>query len=266
MFTTPFAFLAAPAGGYDADAQAFFDRVTAAGGTLSTPEKNATNTLVLDLKGYSIWTDIKAAYPMVGSSAASCAQNLKSSSFTATFSSGWTFASTGVKGNGSSTFMNTGLIPSSELGLNSTHISMYSRTENVGSFLDMGSSPLLYLYFSFNSGGNTYHANNSAENNFGIPTITTSLGFFTSNRISSTEMSIWARTTEYTDSVSSAATSTTQPTIPIYLGAYNNGGSPGLPTNREYAFASIGLGLTDTQLVNYYTAVQAFQTTLGRQV
>jgi hypothetical protein len=39
-----------------------------------------------------------------------------------------------------------------------------------------------------------------------------------------------------------------------------------LPSNRECAFSSIGDGLTDTQASNFYTAVQAFQTTLSRQV
>jgi FMN-dependent NADH-azoreductase len=78
-------FRAAAAGGFDADAQAFFDRVTTAGGTLSTTEKNATNQLVLDMKSAGIWSSMKAIYPMVGASAAACAQNLKSSSFTGTF-------------------------------------------------------------------------------------------------------------------------------------------------------------------------------------
>jgi len=35
---------------------------------------------------------------------------------------------------------------------------------------------------------------------------------------------------------------------------------------KETAFSSIGDGLTDTQAANYYTAVQAFQTSLSRQV
>lgn len=38
------------------------------------------------------------------------------------------------------------------------------------------------------------------------------------------------------------------------------------PSPFECAFASIGDGLTDTEAVNFYTAVQRFQTTLGRQV
>jgi hypothetical protein len=52
----------------------------------------------------------------------------------------------------------------------------------------------------------------------------------------------------------------------IYLNAINNNGSAGLFGNYECAFASIGDGLTDTESSNFYTAVQAFQTTLSRQV
>ena len=36
--------------------------------------------------------------------------------------------------------------------------------------------------------------------------------------------------------------------------------------NKECAFASVGLGLSDAEAANFYTAVQAFQTTLSRNV
>jgi hypothetical protein len=65
---------------------------------------------------------MKAIYPMVGASAAACAQNLKSSSFTGTFSSGWTFASTGVTPNGTSAYMDTTFLPSTSFTNNNTHI------------------------------------------------------------------------------------------------------------------------------------------------
>jgi hypothetical protein len=39
----------------DVDAQAFFDRVTAAGGSLSQTEKNAVNTLTISLKSNGVW-------------------------------------------------------------------------------------------------------------------------------------------------------------------------------------------------------------------
>jgi S-DNA-T family DNA segregation ATPase FtsK/SpoIIIE len=52
----------------------------------------------------------------------------------------------------------------------------------------------------------------------------------------------------------------------IYLGCLNLDGTAAQFSNYENAFASIGDGLTDTEASNFYTAVQAFQTTLGRQV
>jgi hypothetical protein len=118
----------------DVDAQAFFDRVTTAGGVLTATERTAINTLVTSLKSANIWTAMKAIYPMVGASAAACAQNLKSSSFTATFSSGWTIASTGVVGNGTNAFMDTGFNTNTNLVKTSVHFSLYIRNNsNAGS-------------------------------------------------------------------------------------------------------------------------------------
>ena len=42
--------------------------------------------------------------------------------------------------------------------------------------------------------------------------------------------------------------------------------SPTEFSTKECAFSSFGDGLTDTEAANFYTAVQRFQTTLGRQV
>ena len=53
MIINPYVF-----GGFDPDAQAF---ITAAGITDNT-QKTAINTLVLDLKGYLIWTKFKAIF------------------------------------------------------------------------------------------------------------------------------------------------------------------------------------------------------------
>jgi hypothetical protein len=47
------------------------------------------------------------------------------------------------------------------------------------------------------------------------------------------------------------------PTTELRIGAYSN---------KQYAFTTIGTGLTSTDTSNLYTLVQTFQTTLGRQV
>ena len=251
---------------FDADAQAFFDRVTTAGGTLSTTEKNATNQLVLDMKSAGIWSSMKAIYPMVGASASACAQNLKSSSFTGSFTSGWTFASTGVTPNGTSAYMDTNFNPNTSLtSILSAHIAIYSRTQsrggcdvsvsNGGAELTIAADLNLIGIYGLSNIGSQYAGNFSSN---------TSVGFFLANRQSATNNKIIQGTT--TLATQTASSSSTKPNANVFVGAQNNSGSLGLPTSRQQAFVSIGDGLTDTQASNFYTAVQTFQTTLSRNV
>lgn len=239
-------------GGFDPDAQAFFDRVTTAGGTLTITEKNATNQLVLDMKSAGIWSAMQAVYPMVGASAAACAQNLKSSSFTGTFTSGWTFASTGVTGNGTSAYMDSTVNTN---GFSSLHYSYYSRTTNT-SGRDIGNeSPNPYdLIISL--GGTLYNRFDSSQI---VTANANSNGFYVATQ-DSTNLHRAFR--------NSVQLGTTQPNNASYNNAnvWIGGVNPSYYGSRQCAFASIGDGLTDTQAANFYTAVQAFQTTLSRQV
>jgi hypothetical protein len=250
--------IASSISGVDPDAAAFFARVTAAGGTLSATEKTAVNTLVVTMKANGTWTPMKAIYPMVGASAAACAQNLKSSSFTGTFTSGWTFASTGATPNGSSAYMNTGLTPSVNLSQNNVHLSYYSRTNIIANQLEMGSysgANLCYLIFNYNNSG--FSALNCPDTARPTPANPTT-GFLIGSRISSLEEKY------YTNNVSQTRTalSTGLNTNSMYVGA----GNSGLYSSKQCAFSSIGDGLDATQASNFYTAVQAFQTTLSRQL
>jgi len=257
----------AVASSFDLDAQAFFDRVSIAGGALSTTEQNAVNTLTLSLKSAGVWTLMKAIYPMVGASAAACAQNLKSSSFTGTFTSGFTFASTGVTPNGSIAYMATGLIPSVNLGLNNASISVYLRTNTTGLKSDIsviqdsvaGANNQFnifsrYLDFAFYR---VFDASSGTISN------TNSQGWYLANRVSGTETRNYKNNVLTTKVVSSGTINTSQ--IIVCAG----GSVAGVAANfsdRENSFASIGDGLTDTQAVDFYNAIQTFQTSLSRQV
>lgn len=261
----------AAAGGYDADAQAFFDRVTTAGGTLSTTEKNAVNQLVLDMKSAGIWTSMKAVYPMVGASAAACAQNLKSSSFTGTFTSGWTFASTGVTPNGTSAYFNSTLVPSTQLTGASTHVSYYSRTNTTTDagveLASWNTSYLSGIELALNrsvASTKTYLTINSSTANSALGGNQTSTGLFLGCRTSSSLANLYKNG-------SSIGTNTNLATVilstfNLYIGASNDFGTAGAFSTKQCAFASIGDGLDDTQASNFYTAVQTFNTTLSRQV
>jgi hypothetical protein len=246
---------------FDPDAAAFFARVTAAGGTLTTTEQNATNQLVLDMKSAGIWSSMQAVYPMVGASAASCAQNLVSSSFTGTFNGGVTFASTGVTSNGTTGYMATGYVPNTNGLLDSAHLSFYSRTNVVGSQVDMGIAGASSHYLLFNFSGQGYCAINSAENPQLIPP-TTTLGFMIGARNNAT-------TEQYNTNgtyQSIGRSSVSLPTNSIFVFGYNNSGSPLFVSTKQCAFASIGSGLSQSQMVSFQSLMTTFQTSLSRNV
>jgi hypothetical protein len=260
----PFSFLQAQGPIYDVDAAAFFARVTAAGGSLTTTEKSATNQLVLDLKANSLWTPMKAIYPMVGASAEACKQNLKSSSFTGTFSSGWTFASTGVTPNGTSAYFNTNLNLLNDLSQDNSHFSVYLRTNITGVLCSggAGNSNMNALQMFPAIGGQAYfNMFSSGGGNFVNSGINT-LGLRLLNRIISTEINFFVNTTKYNKTLTSVAGANKN----IYIGAHNGDAAPSSYDIRQNAFVSLGNGLTDTEEYNLYTAVQAFQTTLFRNV
>jgi hypothetical protein len=249
-------------------AQEFFDRVTNAGGSLTSTEEDAILNLIIDLNNAGIWTKMKAIYPMVGASAAACAQNLKSSSFTGTFSSGWTFASTGVTPNGTSAIFNTGLNILNNLSLTSTHLSFYSRTNNQNSeygseFIENAAYDGLQvcmLRTRTSALGGTQFFSIGQDNGASVSN-TSGLGFHIGVATSLTSRKIFQNNTL-------KATSSL-----LNLGSLSNtnlfiGGSAvaGQYSRNQSAFASIGDGLTDTQAGNFYTAVQAFQETLNREV
>ena len=248
---------------FDADAQAFFDRVTAASGSLNTTEQDAVNTLVVQMKADGIWDSMKAIYPMVGASAAACSQNLKSSSFTGSFTSGWTFASTGATPNGTSAFMNTNLIPNTSLIIDSTHLSAYIRTTNSNNQIYIGSKGALSSSLSYLLNF-TFVALHSSDNSVSPSTLVGQNGFFLTSRTP-----VGNNITRYENNTINASVSSpvgTKSPSSLYVGAYNNNSIIQFPSNNQNAFASIGDGLDAIQASNFYTAVQAFQTTLSRQV
>jgi hypothetical protein len=256
----------------DPDAQAFFDRVTTAGGSLSATEKTAVNTLVLDLKSYSIWSKMKAIYPMVGASAAACAQNLKSSSFTGTFSGGWTYASTGVNGNGTNAYMNTNFIPSSDYTSNTNFgLFLYTSSTSAGStdrdmaiFTSAG-TPSLNLTSKDGTSSKTDlfdFANRISVTGYNVE------GFYIGSRTASNSAKLYRNGTSIGTTTAAAGTA---PSIFLTLGGGNLSSSNpitsvGAYSAKTFSFAGTCDGLTDTEASNFYIAVQAFQTTLSRNV
>lgn len=253
----------------DQDAEAFFARVIAAGGSITDQQKSAVNILAIKLKTNNIWTSLKAVYPMVGESAASCSQNLKSSSFTGTFSSGWAFTSTGVAPNGTSAFFNTGFNTSTNLIKTSAHLSVYVRNNSsAGSPYDFANasdagmtSNNTMLITRYSSNLAYFSIADAGSYNTSVSS-TDSRGFFCGSRILNTQI-LYKNGVQI---VSAAAGSGNLANNNLYLGAANANGTASFFADKQYAFATIGDELSSTQASNLYTIVQEFQTTLSRQV
>jgi len=240
-------------------AQQFFNRVTTAGGTLSITEQTAISQLVIDLINYGIWDKMKAIYPMVGASAAACSQNLKSSSFTGSFTSGWTYASTGVTGNGTSAYFDTNCIINSDLPSTNYGVGFYKRSNNITQAADIGRETAnLNIYSKYQPDGKTYHRgiNASPDNYLNTP----NNGFYHQYGKSASSTAFYNDTKKLTG----GAGNTNNVGLSLCLA-----GLIFTPTGfnaSQYTFLFTSQSLTDTEASNLYTAVQAFQTSLSRQV
>jgi hypothetical protein len=249
----------------DPDAQAF---ITAAAITDPT-QQAAINTLVVDLKGYNVWSKMKALYPFVGGTASSHKFNLKNpldtdAAFRLVFSGGNTHSITGWLPNGTNGFGDTKVNAFNNLSLNSMHLSVYSRTNISGDKRDIGAQANTEgSAMILNLGGLTYYKINSTIGNYLTVANSDTRGLFVSNRTASNVLNGWKNGTKVGTGTNA---STSLLNAPIYVGAIWENSSASYFANREYAFASIGDGLTDTEAANFYTAVQAFQTALNRNI
>jgi hypothetical protein len=257
----------------DADAQAF---ITAAAITNPT-QQSAINTLVTQLKTYGIWSKLKAVYPFVGGTAEQHRFNLKdprtvNAAFYLDFIGGGTHSATGYQPNGTTAYADTKLIPSTTLTQYNSHLSYYSRSQTLsssniefGAYVNDNQCMFLTLQRSGGNGGAVQYSISADSNIALLLGNTTTTGMYLSNRNSSTASSL-----KYIRNGVLLANATTTagslPNIPLFLGASNNASSAFYFSTKQCAFSSIGDGLTDTEAANFYTAVQTFQTTLGRHV
>lgn len=241
----------------DPDAQAF---ITAAAITDPT-QQAAINTLVVDLKGYSIWTKMKALYPFIGGTNSQHAWNLKdTTTYKITWYGGVTSSANGILGNGTNGYGDT-FLANNVMAQNDAHISLYSRTDTNAAAYDMGSwnGSIFGSFIRARTSGNFQHTINSST--YSSNANSDGRGFYLVSRKNNTSITGYKNNTPYLNTFVTSNSNIATSFKILRVGEYNGEYSP-----RNLAFASIGDGLTDAEALNFYTAVQAFQTTLGRQV
>jgi hypothetical protein len=247
----------------DPDALAF---LTATGITNSTIKK-AINNLVLGLKDNNIWSKLRAIYPIVGGSATTHKYNLKDPrdldvAFRLEFFGTITHSANGMQGV-TSGYGNTFFAPV-ELNQNNLHLSFYSRTDN-NSGSDIGvqqaGSPFLYAYLAVRTGGSSFFLIN--QNTATSVTNSNGTGYYVANRTESNVKNGWKNGIKI-ENVTTVSDG--RATRPIFILAYNRFGTASDFSLKQCAFSTIGEGLTDTESIDLFNIVQAFQTALGRQV
>lgn len=248
---------------WDTDALAF---ITAASIT-DTTQKNAVNQLVLDLKTASIWTKMKAIYPFVGGTASSHKFNLKDPrdldiAYRLVFSGGWTHSATGALPNGTTGYADSKLTPSLNFSSsNSVGVSNYQTDQGNGAGEGSYSSGARFLYGATTSFIDI-RINTDASTPNSIAYSSNGKGLFTVGKNGT------ANVENYRNGVFIA--STAKITAPVdkalYIGARNANGTADGFNAVEKRFESYHDGLNSTDITNLYTSVQAYQTTLGRQI
>lgn len=229
---------------------------------------DAIQTLHDDLVTYGIWDKCKAIYPFVGGTANTHKYNLKDprnhdDAFRLVFYGGFTHSANGILGDGSTGWADTYFQPNVNLLVSSQHLSYYSRTNNNSSNKEeMGVYATYQTSLAIKFSGTLYAPIGAAS-----PSVSNSdsSGFFIASKYESGKVSAYRNSSKIINEASSGDGNVRQG-LKIALFAWNNNGAIQRFTDRQCAFASIGEGLTPTEAGNFYTAVQAFQTALGRNV
>ena len=249
----------------DLDANAF---LTAASISDST-EKNAINSLTLDLKTANIWTNMKVVYPFVGGTSTTHKWNLvnpldTNAAFRLTFSGGWTHSSTGALANGTNSYANTfatkTIFTNNNLGCQGAFMNAQSGTtirhefgiQTTGAFFSLRSDDL--------AGNNTFY--NGITSSKASSAIMQNSGFIASSRIANNDY----KTIIQDGSIILNTTNdvTAYHTASFYIGNTNSLQSG--YSNREFRFYFLSNPLSSAELTALRTAVVNFQTTLGRNV
>lgn len=252
-------------GGLDPDAEAF---LTATGITDPTIE-SAINQLVLDLKGYGIWSKMIAIYPFVGGTATTHKYNLKNpadtnAAFRLTFGASVSHSSAGFTPGGVNNASGfTHIRVDTQLSQNDVYAGVYIGTNVAEDRLDFGAI----------SGGNGIQmgtrilANQLStklfDNSNDTTTSTDSRGYSQISRTSSTG---YYQQKDLDYQTFKTRTSLTPPTNE-YMAIGGIGvteTAANAVSTKTVSFAAFGEGLTTTEMDDMYDAVQTYQTTLGR--
>lgn len=267
-------------GSLDTAAQAIIDAAEIS----NIQVRYAINKGVIDAKNHGWWDLCSAIYGFAGDNKIQSYQsqfkfNWKDprdldAAFRLSFlGGGWTFANTGATPNGTTSYADTFLVPSTILNVTDNHLSIYNRTntnESSNNNRMIGVRSINGAWFQAmtirNDSTDSDFVNGSNPlNSITVLSNTSAGGLYIDTRNSNTNHVIYKNGSNY-GSESNDGSPYSLPNVSIYIGAANLGGTPGVYSNKECAFATIGAGVSSTIAALMYQDIQNFNSRLNRAV
>jgi hypothetical protein len=269
----------------NADAQDWVNRVYANGGTVSASTAAAVNQFCVDIEAASIRDRFYRLNLFCGTGLNAClvplyrGQSLGGTQFGGTtdtnvgglFVSGdynETGASGGLKGNGTSKYLNTGL-NADTFSHNDRHIAIYENAKSTTAFMvsigvRASVSPTYYWDLEVVNPASTYAAYSGSTTGASPSSTGYSGGAMWISAVNSSSLFSLYKNGSSVGSVTAATG--TLPALPLQVFALRENASTFYHSDGRFSGYSIGLSMNATQAAAYYTAMQAFQTALSRSV
>ncbi len=263
--------------GYDADAQAYFDRVVAVGGgtTIDTATRIAVNNFVSGTKTDGTWPLLLDVLPLCSSGTSGALVKLKTafgSDYDASITTGHLVPvvysqAAGFTLNGENQYINTKVVANT-LTVNNTGVAIYSRlTINSTTMLHgaLNGGNRIFAYLPDGTNNKVFAGQYSSTYVESPSALSGAIGLVHFTNDGGTH-ALYRNGTQLATLVDTG----TLPAYPIYYGCWNNAGTPvfgaSLRGPQTFGFLAITAGMDSTEAASLYTRVQALQTALGRNV
>jgi hypothetical protein len=250
---------------------AYIDAQASIGYQMTRTEINAINNLVWGLVGMGLWDKLNLIYPFIGSSLNAMTWNLKDvanynivftgTAFTTSTANGLQKTTTATSSYGTIAYNVRTLLSNT-----SYHISCYVGTSQTGLVSPFGSyAGTAGQVFRIFSGTTAFGAQFGGATGVNLNLTTTgTTGYIIGTRTAINAAAMYISGTPILRDTTTASSITLPNAANISVGLSLSGLA--YASTQAIRMATVGSLLTDSDAANLNTLVQAFQTTLGRQV
>jgi hypothetical protein len=239
----------------------------------TTPPSQARKVLINNrisaLISSGVWSKLDCDWVMAAADAQSARLNWKQSQYDLTPVSSPAFgADRGYTSDGISSYLSSGFVPltapAAQFSLNSASMGFYSRTNNSGAVVDIGSRitstvAQTFIQARLATNQSVYRVNQTA-NGTSVANADSS-GAFVARRSDAATAAIFRNGSVIGSdpAIASGALSSAE----IVVCALNTGGAVSAFTTRQYAIAHIGASLSDAEILSKYNADLAYLQAVG---